>query len=210
MSDSGNLLLRVLPPKFLEGCMQIERFAIRDLLLIKPVKHSDARGFFSEVYRSDVLLAVGVNAEFVQDNHVFSEKRGVLRGLHFQTPPHAQGKLVRCTRGAILDVAVDIRLGSPTFGHHVAVELSATNWQQLWVPSGFAHGYLTLESACEVMYKVTQYWHPNSERGIAWDDPSLAINWGIATQDLTIADKDKNNPRLAQIEPVFRYETENP
>jgi dTDP-4-dehydrorhamnose 3,5-epimerase len=189
--------------------MQIQRFAIRDLLLIKPLKHCDARGFFSEVYRSDVLSAEGVNTQFVQDNHVFSERRGVLRGLHFQTPPYAQGKLVRCTRGAILDVVVDIRVGSPTFGHHVAVELSAANWEQLWVPSGFAHGYLTLESACEVMYKVTQYWNPNSERGIAWDDPSLAIKWRIPAQELTIADKDRNNPSLAQIESAFRYEPEN-
>jgi dTDP-4-dehydrorhamnose 3,5-epimerase len=186
--------------------MQIQRFAIRDLLLIRPVKHSDARGFFSEVYRNDILSAQGINSYFVQDNHVYSEKRGVLRGLHFQTPPNAQGKLVRCTRGAILDVAVDIRVGSPSFGHHVAVELSATNWQQLWVPPGFAHGYVTLEIDCEVMYKVTQYWNPDSERGIAWDDPSLAIDWGIASSALTIADKDRTNPRLFAIEPVFRYQ----
>jgi dTDP-4-dehydrorhamnose 3,5-epimerase len=186
--------------------MQIQRFAIRDLLLIRPVKHSDVRGFFSEVYRNDILSAQGINSHFVQDNHVYSEKRGVLRGLHFQTPPNAQGKLVRCTRGAILDVAVDIRVGSPSFGHHVAVELSATNWQQLWVPPGFAHGYVTLEIDCEVMYKVTQYWNSDSERGIAWDDPSLAIDWGIASSALTIADKDRTNPRLFEIEPVFRYQ----
>jgi dTDP-4-dehydrorhamnose 3,5-epimerase len=186
--------------------MQIQRFAIRDLLLIRPVKHSDTRGFFSEIYRSDVLSAEGVDAHFVQDNHFYAQKRGVLRGLHFQAPPNAQGKLVRCTRGAILDVAVDIRVGSPSFGHHVAVELSARNWEQLFLPAGFAHGYVTLENDCEVMYKVTQYRNPNSERGIAWDDPALAINWGIPSSALTIADKDRNNPRLADIEPVFRYE----
>jgi dTDP-4-dehydrorhamnose 3,5-epimerase len=186
--------------------MQIQRFAIRDLLLIRPVKHSDTRGFFSEVYRDDILSAQGINSHFVQDNHVYSEKRGVLRGLHFQTPPNAQGKLVRCIRGAILDVAVDIRVGSPSFGHHVAVELSARNWQQLWVPPGFAHGYVTLEIDCEVMYKVTQYWNSDSERGIAWDDPSLAIDWRIAASALTIADKDRRNPRLFAIEPVFRYQ----
>jgi dTDP-4-dehydrorhamnose 3,5-epimerase len=189
--------------------MQIQRFAIRDLLLITPVKHTDARGFFSEVYRSDALLAAGVNTQFVQDNHVYSQKNGVLRGLHFQTPPHAQGKLVRCIKGAILDIAVDIRTGSPTFGQHVAVELSAVNWHQLWVPPGFAHGYLTLEAGCEVVYKVTQYWDSSAERGIAWDDPALAINWGLSAPDLTIAEKDRNNPRLADLEPVFRYEPEN-
>jgi len=189
--------------------MQIQRFAIRDLLLIKPLKRFDSRGFFSEIYRSDILSAEGVSPQFLQDNHVYSQKRGVLRGLHFQAPPHAQGKLVRCTRGAILDVAVDIRVGSPTFGHHVAFELSATNWEQLWVPPGFAHGYVTLEVDAEVIYKVTQYWNANSERGIAWDDPSLAIDWGISSKELTIADKDLNNPRLDQIEPLFRYEPKN-
>jgi dTDP-4-dehydrorhamnose 3,5-epimerase len=189
--------------------MQIQRFTIPDLLLIRPVKHADARGFFSEVYRSDALLAEGVNTQFVQDNHVYSQNSGVLRGLHFQTPPHAQGKLVRCIKGAILDVAVDIRVGSPTFGHYVAAELSAANWQQLWVPPGFAHGYLTLEVACEVLYKVTQYWNPGAERGIAWDDPALAINWGISPLDVTIAERDRDYPLLRDMEPVFRYEAEN-
>src|SRR5258708_40210453 len=130
--------------------MRIERFDIEDLLMIVPARRSDKRGFFSETYRSDVLADVGVQVEFIQDNHVYSAERGVLRGLHFQTPPRAQGKLVRCTRGAILDVAVDIRNGSPTYGRHVAAELSAANWRQLWVPPGFAHGYLTLEAHCEV------------------------------------------------------------
>ena len=189
--------------------MQIQRFAIRDLLLISPVKHSDARGFFSEVYRSDALLAAGVNEQFVQDNHVYSQKSGVLRGLNFQAPPHAQGKLVRCVRGAILDVAVDIRAGSPTFGHHLAAELSAENWQQLWVPPGFAHGYLTLEADCEVVYKVTQYWNPSAERAIAWNDPALAIDWGTSLPELTIANKDRDNPLLADLKPVFRYQHGN-
>jgi dTDP-4-dehydrorhamnose 3,5-epimerase len=209
MAENSNLLCK--PSQQIPyGCsMQFQRFAIRDLLLIKSVKRADVRGFFSEIYRSDALSAEGVTAQFVQDNHVYSEKRGVLRGLHFQTPPHAQGKLVRCIRGAVLDVAVDIRKGSPTFGQHVAAELSAANWQQLWVPPGFAHGYVTLEDRCEVVYKVTQYWNPGSERGIAWNDPALAINWGIPASDLTIAEKDRNNPRLADMEPAFRYEGEN-
>src|SRR5205823_3557750 len=145
--------------------MLIERVAIDDVLLLVPIKRGDPRGFFSEVYRRDILALEGVQAEFVQDNHVFSAERGTLRGLHFQTLPKAQGKLVRCTQGAILDVAVDIRKGSRTYGHHIAVELSAANWKQLWVPPGFAHGYLTLESRCEVIYKVTEYWAPECERG---------------------------------------------
>ena len=186
--------------------MHKQRFTISDLFLITPVKNSDARGFFSEVYRHDLLATEGINFQFVQDNHVYSQKRGVLRGLHFQAPPHAQGKLVRCIRGSILDVAVDIRVGSPTFGQHVAAELSARNWNQLWVPPGFAHGYLTLEDDCEVIYKVTDYWNAPSERGVAWDDPSLAIDWGIARSELTIAEKDKKTPRLSELDPIFRYQ----
>ena len=176
--------------------------------MIVPIKRGDERGFFSETYRSDVLTAEGVGVEFIQDNHVYSAERGVLRGLHFQTPPRAQGKLVRCTRGAILDVAVDIRKGSPTYGHHVAVELSAENWRQLWVPPGFAHGYLTLEAPCEVIYKVTEYWAPDCERGIAWNDPSLAIDWGVSAADVTLADKDRVNPRLTELERFFTTSAE--
>jgi dTDP-4-dehydrorhamnose 3,5-epimerase len=183
--------------------MQIERFNIEGLALIVPTKHSDQRGFFSETCRSDVLAAAGIRFEFVQDNHVYSADRGVLRGLHFQIPPRAQGKLVRCTRGAILDVAVDIRQGSPTSGRHVAVELSAANWKQLWVPPGFAHGYLTLEAHCEVIYKVTDYWAQDCERGIVWNDPSLAIDWGISSEHMILSDKDRGLPKLAELEPFF-------
>lgn len=189
--------------------MQIERLNIAGLLLIAPIKRADRRGFFSETYRSDVLAAAGVRFEFVQDNHVYSADRGVLRGLHFQIPPRAQGKLVRCTRGAILDVAVDIRQGSPTYGRHVAVELSAENWKQVWVPPGFAHGYLTLEANCEVIYKVTDYWAADCERGIVWNDPSLAIDWGIPAEHLILADKDKVLPRLAELEPFFVFDAGN-
>ncbi|HVR59553.1 MAG TPA: dTDP-4-dehydrorhamnose 3,5-epimerase [Pseudolabrys sp.] len=185
--------------------MQIQPLAIPDILLIIPIKRHDERGFFSETSRRDVLAAAGVTEEFIQDNHVYSAKRGVLRGLHFQTPPHAQGKLVRCTRGAILDIAVDIRKGSPTYGQHAAAELSAENWHQLWIPAGFAHGYVTLESHSEVIYKVTDYWHPACERGIAWNDPELAIEWGISTADAIVANKDRTNPRLSELESFFDF-----
>jgi len=185
--------------------MQIERLGIEGVLALTPVKHSDRRGSFSEVYRREILAGEGIDADFVQENHVHSVARGVLRGLHFQIPPRAQGKLVRCTRGTILDVVLDIRSGSPTFGRHAAVELSEANRTQLWVPPGLAHGYVTLEPNCEVIYKVTEYWAPNSERGIAWDDPAIAIDWRIPKDELTLADKDRTNPRLCELETVFHY-----
>lgn len=183
--------------------MLIERLDIADLLLVTPKKHGDARGFFSEIFRADTFAEFGVTAEFVQDNHVYSAQKGVLRGLHFQRPPHAQGKLVRCSRGAILDVAVDIRVGSATYGRHVAVELSADNWRQLWVPPGFAHGYVTLQSDCEVIYKVTDYYAPECDSGIAWDDPALAIDWRLPASDIILSEKDRKQPHLDQAAPAF-------
>ena len=185
--------------------MQVEKLTIPELLLVTPDKHGDQRGFFSETFRADILAAHGVEASFVQDNHVRSTQKGVLRGLHYQTPPHAQGKLVRCPRGSILDVAVDIRVGSPTYGRHVAVELSAANWRQLWVPPGFAHGYVTLEDDCEVIYKTTDYYAPDCDRGIAWDDPALAIDWRIAHADVVLSDKDRRQPRLQDATPAFQF-----
>jgi dTDP-4-dehydrorhamnose 3,5-epimerase len=185
--------------------MQIERLEIEDIFVITPANHRDHRGFFSETYRKDFLLAQNVDVDFVQDNHVYSTECGVLRGLHFQAPPHAQGKLVRCVRGSILDVGVDIRSGSPTYGRHVVVELSATNWKQLWLPAGFAHGYITLEPDCEVIYKVTDYYARDCERGIAWNDPDLRINWRISATNLILSDKDRFNPRLADVESPFQY-----
>jgi dTDP-4-dehydrorhamnose 3,5-epimerase len=189
--------------------MQIDRFPIDGIFAIAQVKRGDARGFFSETYRKDLLAAEGITLEFVQDNHVYSAAAGVLRGLHFQTPPHAQGKLVRCIRGSVLDVSVDIRQGSPTYGQHVAVELSAEDWKQLWVPPGFAHGYLTLEANSEVFYKVTDYWAPECERGIAWNDPALGIDWRLPLADLILAEKDKKHPPLSEVEPVFRLDEGN-
>lgn len=183
--------------------MKVERCAIPDVLLIEPVRHGDARGFFSEVWSRRSLAAHGLDVEFVQDNHAHSAQKGVLRGLHFQRPPSAQGKLVRVARGAILDVAVDIRAGSPTYGQHVAVELSAENWRQLWVPRGFAHGYLTLEPDTEVLYKTDAYYDRAADAGIAWNDPAFGIAWPVETGSVILSDKDRSAPRLADIAPPF-------
>ncbi|MEH2470490.1 dTDP-4-dehydrorhamnose 3,5-epimerase [Nitrobacteraceae bacterium AZCC 2161] len=185
--------------------MHIQPTEIAEILLLVPSKHEDGRGFFSETFRSDVFADFGIKGDFVQDNHVRSTQKGVVRGLHYQTPPHAQGKLIRCTRGAILDVAVDIRVGSPTFGRHVTAELSATNWCQLWVPPGFAHGYMTLEDDCEVIYKVTEYYAPDCDRGIAWDDPALGINWRSPPAEVVLSHKDRNQPLLQDAPPAFQF-----
>lgn len=185
--------------------MQIKNLSIPGVLVITPGKHGDDRGFFSETFRADTLAKCGIRDVFVQDNQAFSSRKGVVRGLHFQVPPHAQGKLVRCTRGSILDVGVDIRQGSPTFGQHVAVELSATNFKQLWLPPGFAHGYCTLENDCEVIYKVTDYYAPACDRGVAWDDPALGIEWGMSSTEVTLSDKDRQHPLLAELPPAFEY-----
>jgi dTDP-4-dehydrorhamnose 3,5-epimerase len=185
--------------------MQIKSLELPGVLLVAPVKHGDRRGCFSETFRADVFASRDVTDAFVQDNHVYSAQKGVLRGLHFQAPPHAQGKLVRCTRGAILDVCVDIRVGSPTYGRHVAAELSAANWHQLWVPKGFAHGYVTLMEDCEVIYKVTDYYNPDCDRGIAWDDPALAIDWRLPASEIVLSEKDRRQPRLADTLPAFHF-----
>jgi dTDP-4-dehydrorhamnose 3,5-epimerase len=176
--------------------LEIRSLDIPDVALISPSIHRDDRGFFSEVFRDEWRSAFGA-PRFVQDNHAFSVARGVLRGLHFQRPPHAQGKLVRCARGSILDVAVDIRSGSPTFGKHVSAVLSAENWRQLWVPIGFAHGYVTLEPNCEVLYKVTSPYNAASDGGVAWNDPALGIDWRVEAADIILSPKDERNPILA-------------
>jgi len=185
--------------------MQIMPSEIPEILILCPSKHADERGFFSETFRSDTLKARGVDVQFVQDNHVRSTERGILRGLHYQVPPRAQGKLVRCVKGAILDVAVDIRKGSPSFGRHVAVELSASNWHQLWIPPGFAHGYVTMKEDCEVIYKVTDYYNPECDRGIAWDDPALGIDWQLAPNEILLSSKDRQQPRLSQVDSPFHF-----
>lgn len=181
--------------------MKATPLAIPDLLLVEPAKHGDARGFFSEVWSRRALEACGITADFVQDNHAFSAQKGVLRGLHFQRPPSAQGKLVRVARGAILDVAVDIRRGSATYGQHAAEVLSAANWRQLWVPRGFAHGYVTLEPDTEVLYKTDNYYDREADAGIAWDDPAFGIDWGVAAP--VLSGKDSEAKRLADIPAPF-------
>jgi dTDP-4-dehydrorhamnose 3,5-epimerase len=183
--------------------MKITPQAIPDVLLIEPKRFGDARGFFSEVWKRSALTAQGFTVDFVQDNHSLSREVGVLRGLHFQRPPTPQGKLVRVVRGRILDVAVDIRQGSPTYGQHVACELSAENWCQLWVPRGFAHGFITLEPDTEVLYKVDAEYDRDSDGGIAWNDPALGIEWPLPPGGPILSEKDAKAPRLAESGPIF-------
>ncbi len=167
--------------------MQIRKLAIPNVILIEPRVFGDDRGFFFESYNARAFeLAIGLAVDFVQDNHSRS-MRGVLRGLHYQLPPHAQGKLVRVVQGEVFDVAVDIRRGSPTFGKWVGATLSADNKCQMWIPPGFAHGFLTVSESAEFLYKTTDYYAPESERCIAWNDPEIGIQWPIATAPLLSA-----------------------
>lgn len=176
-----------------------------EVKIVTPPRIGDARGFFSEVWNQREFAAAGIGADFVQDNHIRNPRRGTLRGLHYQLPPSAQGKLVRVTRGAIFDVAVDIRRGSPTFGCYAAAVLSAENWSQLWVPVGFAHGYCTLEDDSEVQYKVTDFYSPPHERGICWNDPALGIDWPISADSVIVSDRDRALPRVAEQRDLFDY-----
>lgn len=185
--------------------MIIESTRIPDIKIITPKIFRDERGFFSETFNARAFAEAGITATFVQDNQSLSVQQGVIRGLHFQIAPRAQDKLIRVTQGAILDVAVDIREGSPTYGQHVAVELSAENWRQLWVPKGFAHGFCTLRPDTEVIYKVTDFYAPECDRGIAWDDPALAIAWPVPPAGAILSDKDRKAPRLTDIEPPFKF-----
>ena len=183
--------------------MQITATAIPDVKIITPRKFGDHRGFFSETYNQKALNEAGIKLDFVQDNHSLSSQRAVVRGLHFQLPPFGQDKLIRVTRGRIFDVAVDLRRSSPTFGKHVSIELSAENWQQLLVPVGFAHGFVTLAPDTEVIYKVTNYYSPAHDRGVLWNDPALGIQWPISSQDAVLSDKDKVQPRFADLPTTF-------
>lgn len=175
------------------------------VLLITPDRYMDDRGFFSEVYNREALAGHGIEDHFVQDNHSLSVDRGTVRGLHFQVDPHPVAKLVRAARGAILDVVVDIRTDSPTFGRHVAVELSAENWLQVYAPIGTAHGFCTLEPNTEVVYKVTDYWSPDVDRGVAWDDEELGIPWPVTPEDAVLSGKDRSQPRLSELPHHFEW-----
>ncbi|HTT79349.1 MAG TPA: dTDP-4-dehydrorhamnose 3,5-epimerase [Stellaceae bacterium] len=185
--------------------MQIAATAIPEVKEIRPVRHADPRGFFAEIYRADRLREGGIDAAFVQENHSLSVERGVVRGLHFQTPPMAQAKLVRAAAGAILDVAVDIRRGSPTWGRHVAVVLNAAEGNQLYVPEGFAHGFCTLEPNSEVIYKVNRYYSREHDFGLLWNDPALAIAWPVGADAAILSDKDRRQPLLADLPAYFGY-----
>lgn len=186
--------------------MEIERFDIEGPLLLTPKRFGDARGFVSETYSAARLAEAGIDLAFVQDNHAFSRPAGVLRGLHFQTPPQAQAKLVRVVRGRVWDVVVDLRVGSPTYGRHVGAELSAENWTQMLAPEGFAHGFVTLEPDTEVLYKLSALYAPELEAGIAWDDPDLGIDWPVAADRVVLSEKDAARPRLKDYASPFRFE----
>jgi dTDP-4-dehydrorhamnose 3,5-epimerase len=177
--------------------MNLTRFDIAGPVLIEPRRFTDARGFFSEVWKASSHAEIGITTSFVQDNHSLSRLKGTVRGLHFQRPPTAQGKLVRCTRGAIFDVAVDIRRGSPSFGKFVAVELSAENGLQLWIPRGFAHGLCTLTEDTEVLYKVDAPYDPATDSAIRFDDPAIGIPWPVPPGEALLSDKDRAAPLLA-------------
>jgi dTDP-4-dehydrorhamnose 3,5-epimerase len=183
--------------------MLIETTRIEGVKIITPKRHGDDRGFFSETYNQETWRKAGLNYNFVQDNHSLSGEVGTIRGMHFQTPPFAQAKLVRVTRGRVLDVVVDLRRSSPSFGRHVAVELSAANWRQLLVPIGFAHGFCTLEPDTEILYKVTNFYSVPNDCGLAFDDPDLGIDWPMAPDRAHLSDKDRKWPRLGDLVDTF-------
>jgi dTDP-4-dehydrorhamnose 3,5-epimerase len=183
--------------------LEVQPLGLDGVLEIRPPRFADERGFFSEVWSAAAFAEAGLTFDFVQDNHSLSRHAGVLRGLHFQAPPFAQDKLIRVTRGSIFDVAVDIRRGSPSFGGWIGVTLSAAAWNQLLVPKGFAHGFLTLESDTEVQYKVTAPYSRDCDRAIRFDDPAIGIDWPIAENSLLLSDKDRGAPLLADVETGF-------
>ena len=183
--------------------MEIVRLAIPEVCVLTPKKHGDERGFFSETYNARQLAGFGIDLTFVQDNHAYSAQPGTVRGLHFQIPPHAQDKLIRVVRGSIFDVAVDLRQGSPTYGRHVSVVLSAGAWNQILIPVGFAHGLCTLEPDTEVLYKVTDHYDRDCDRGLLWNDPALDIPWPIPEFGAVLSERDRVHPTLAELPAYF-------
>ncbi|NGN43824.1 dTDP-4-dehydrorhamnose 3,5-epimerase [Mesorhizobium sp. CGMCC 1.15528] len=180
--------------------LEVRPLGLDGVLEILPRRIGDDRGFFSETWNAERLGEHGVQLNFVQDNHSYSAAKGVLRGLHYQMPPYAQDKLVRVVKGAILDVAVDIRKGSPSFAKWVAIEISAREWNQILVPKGFAHGFLTLEPDTEVIYKVTSHYSAEHDRSIRFDDADIGIEWPLAASELQLSDKDRKAPMLRHAE----------
>jgi dTDP-4-dehydrorhamnose 3,5-epimerase len=183
--------------------LNVETLSIPEVLVLTPRRFADSRGSFSETWQQARYAEHGITGPFVQDNHVVSHKRGVVRGLHCQIGPNAQGKLLRVVKGAIWDVAVDVRRGSPTYGQHAGAVLSAENWSQLWCPVGFLHGYCTLTDDAEVIYKVTAPWDPTAERGVIWNDPDLRVAWPITEAEALLSDKDLLLPALKECDPWF-------
>lgn len=184
--------------------MKIINTSLKGVLIIEPTVYGDNRGWFMETYNDRFLKQKGLNYHFVQDNHSYSAKKGTIRGLHYQLNPKAQTKLIRCTKGAIYDVAVDIRKGSPTYGKWFGIELSEENKKQLLIPKGFAHGFLTLTDDVEVQYKVDEFYSPKNDRGIIWNDPEINIHWPLTVQPI-LSEKDQNAPLLRNAENNFIY-----
>lgn len=182
--------------------MQFETLTIPEVILVKPKKFGDNRGYFMETFRQNLFEQHVGPVSFVQDNRSFSAEAGTVRGLHFQLAPKAQGKLVSCAAGVLLDVAVDIREGSTTYGRFVSAELTAENGEQLWVPAGFAHGFCTLVSDTIISYKVTDYYSPEHDCGLLWNDPAIGIDWPVTEDSAVLSDKDKRQPALADL-PVY-------
>lgn len=185
--------------------VKVRKLGLDGVLEIRPAKFEDERGFFSETWNAGKLASAGIHVDFVQDNQSLSRARGVMRGLHFQTPPFAQDKLVRVLRGAIFDVAVDIRKGSPSYGKWVGLTLSDKQWNQILVPKGFAHGFVTLEPDTEVVYKVSAPYSQPHDRSIRFDDPDIAIDWPVPTAEMILSAKDAAAPLLAEVETGFVY-----
>lgn len=185
--------------------MQIEETPLPGVLILTPKRFGDARGFFSESWNKKLLAENGIDMDFVQDNHSVSEAVGTVRGLHFQAPPDAQDKLVRCGQGALFDVAVDIRKGSPTYGKWFGIELTAENGKQLLIPAGFLHGFSTRAPHTEIIYKCTDYYSPTADGGVRFDDPDIGIAWGL-TGDAVLSEKDAAAPLLKDFDSPFTWE----
>ncbi|WP_121118351.1 dTDP-4-dehydrorhamnose 3,5-epimerase [Croceibacterium ferulae] len=189
--------------------MEIRPLSLAGAKLLTPRRHGDDRGYFAETFRADLFAAEVGAFQFVQDNESLSSRVGTVRGLHFQSDPHAQGKLVRCTAGALFDVAVDIRAGSPTYGQWVGEVLTPGNGRQLWVPPGFAHGFCTMEPDTVISYKVAGgYYNAECDKGLAWDDPAIGIDWPDVANATTLSAKDGRQPRLADLPTYFTFQAE--